>query len=313
MRCLAWVLPAAAIALALRASDAFVAPPPQQQRHLHSTSDVQRCSTILAAKAKKGPAKARPKGTPVNIDVVTPFKLTQPSVIPEQPRVSAEEKKLPQAGKQEVAAGSKDGAAAGVEAAAPPFQIGALAEIPNVVPRLVVFDLDKTCWLPEMFQLKGAPFRVAAGRVLDREGTEVALRPDVRTVLEELYTHPGLSSTRIACASRTNRGNWSRQVMELFVVFDGLLMSELFDFVEIQPGDKTAHFDELTTLSKVPYDEMLFFDDWERNIKDVSPLGVTCVHCPEGLTKQVSITTIPLHVLFINSRSVREKAQMNGI
>lgn len=32
-------------------------------------------------------------------------------------------------------------------------------------------------------------------------------------------------------------------------------------------------------IPKVPYEDMVFFDDWDQNCKDVSKLGVTCVEC----------------------------------
>jgi hypothetical protein len=38
-------------------------------------------------------------------------------------------------------------------------------------------------------------------------------------------------------------------------VFDGLLMSELFDFTEIYPGDKTAHFEKIKEDSGVPFEQ----------------------------------------------------------
>lgn len=37
--------------------------------------------------------------------------------------------------------------------------------------------------------------------------------------------------------------------------------------------------------SSLPFSRMLFFDDEPRNIADVSELGVTCVHTPDGVTR----------------------------
>lgn len=42
---------------------------------------------------------------------------------------------------------------------------------------------------------------------------------------------------------------------------------------------KVRHFGEIRRNSKVPYEEMIFFDDWDQNCKDVGKLGVTCVEC----------------------------------
>ena len=36
-------------------------------------------------------------------------------------------------------------------------------------------------------------------------------------------------------------------------------------------------------MSGVKYEDMLFFDDEMRNIRDISRLGVTCVHIDEDV------------------------------
>lgn len=42
---------------------------------------------------------------------------------------------------------------------------------------------------------------------------------------------------------------------------------------------KVRHFGEIRRNSRVPYEDMIFFDDWDQNCKDVEKLGVTCVEC----------------------------------
>jgi Acid Phosphatase len=39
---------------------------------------------------------------------------------------------------------------------------------------------------------------------------------------------------------------------------------------------------------------MLFFDDMEKNVRDVAQLGVTTMHCPGGLTQDVSTLFLPM-------------------
>lgn len=39
----------------------------------------------------------------------------------------------------------------------------------------------------------------------------------------------------------------------------------------------------------MPYEEMIFFDDWDQNCKDVGKLGVTCVECRRVRQKQLTI------------------------
>ena len=70
---------------------------------------------------------------------------------------------------------------------------------------------------------------------------------------------------------------WARELLDL------LGIRNLFQYEEIYPGDKTAHFRALREQSGVPFSEMLFFDDERRNIDAVSALGVTCVHVTRGL------------------------------
>ncbi|TYZ58106.1 hypothetical protein PybrP1_008746, partial [[Pythium] brassicae (nom. inval.)] len=56
------------------------------------------------------------------------------------------------------------------------------------IPKLVVFDLDFTLWLPEMYELDGAPFRKdpSAGAVTTRAGEQVRFFPVADGVLSAL-------------------------------------------------------------------------------------------------------------------------------
>ncbi|XP_043351934.1 magnesium-dependent phosphatase 1-like isoform X4 [Dermochelys coriacea] len=78
---------------------------------------------------------------------------------------------------------------------------------------------------------------------------------------------------------RTGETRGATQLLELFGVRHFLRQ------VEIYPGGKSAHFHRLQQDTGVPFAQMLFFDDEERNIRDVSKLGVTCVLVPDGMTQ----------------------------
>ncbi|KAG5455001.1 Magnesium-dependent phosphatase 1 [Clonorchis sinensis] len=63
-----------------------------------------------------------------------------------------------------------------------------------------------------------------------------------------------------------------------------LKWDELFDYMEIYPGSKVKHFESFHRLSGIPYNEMIFFDDEDRNIRDVSQLGVHSYLVDNGIT-----------------------------
>lgn len=68
--------------------------------------------------------------------------------------------------------------------------------------------------------------------------------------------------------------------MGLLELEPGLLMREVFSFAEIYRGSKIKHFGQLRKASGVPYENMIFFDDWDQNCQEVGRLGVTCIECP---------------------------------
>jgi magnesium-dependent phosphatase 1 len=132
----------------------------------------------------------------------------------------------------------------------------------EILPSLVVFDLDYTIW----------PFwcEVKSTRSTPR------LYPEVRGIIEALRE----ARVPMAIASRTPSPN-------IATVFLGKLqlMSQYFVQQEIYPTftHKTEHFKALLQGTKVPYEEMLFFDDEDRNVNTISPLGVKCVLVEDGV------------------------------
>lgn len=61
-------------------------------------------------------------------------------------------------------------------------------------------------------------------------------------------------------------------------------MINLFKYVEIYKGSKQNHFKNITRNSNIHYKYMLFFDDDQWNIQEVSKLGVLSTHTPHGFT-----------------------------
>lgn len=142
------------------------------------------------------------------------------------------------------------------------------------LPSLIVFDLDFTLWdcggtwcdclLP--------PFCKRDGRVVDAEQREILLYDCVNDVLQWCDDH----GVPMALASRTEQPPWARQLISLLEIADR------FAFAEIYPSSKLKHFAALREDSEIEFEEMLFFDDELRNIREVSSLGVTCIHVENG-------------------------------
>jgi len=87
----------------------------------------------------------------------------------------------------------------------------------------------------------------------------------------------------LAVASRTTFPDGAHSLISLFG-WDGY-----FKHREIYPGSKTAHFAAFKQRLSCPYDHMLFFDNEDRNITDVSALGVTSILVDEneGVTMKI--------------------------
>lgn len=150
----------------------------------------------------------------------------------------------------------------------------------KVKPRLIVFDLDETLWPFGIDQFimkppyknfppykKFSSTQGSVGQVLDSEGKKMDPFPESNQVLEQIHS----AKVLMAAASRTTYPEGADSLIQLFG------WSNYFKFKEIYPGSKTDHFKKLNQKSKIPLKEMLFFDNEERNLIDVEPLGVTCV------------------------------------
>lgn len=155
------------------------------------------------------------------------------------------------------------------------------------LPRLIVFDLDFTLWDcgGTWCDCLTPPFRIVQGRVLDRRGSHVQIYPFARKVFEWAAER----NIPLALASRTEQPRWAIELLRL------LELSSLFRWQQIFPDCKLRHFEALQRDSGIELQDMLFFDDEQRNIRDVSTLGVTCVHVPTGLNERIFFQGLHLH------------------
>lgn len=145
--------------------------------------------------------------------------------------------------------------------------------------RLIVFDLDLTLWhcAPLLWcgQLTPPVRMDGGGRVVSACRTEVRLYPEVPEMLEELSSRGHV----LSLASRTSAPAIAGKLLDLFGI------ARHFQHPQIYPGDKSAHFKALHRITGVAYQEMLFFDDEQRNIDSVSRLGVRAVRVGSGLSR----------------------------
>lgn len=145
-------------------------------------------------------------------------------------------------------------------------------------PKLIVFDLDDTLWLYTLEYDTHPPFRLQNGTVFDAKGKAIHPFPEVSAILKFLNQH----KFRIAIASRCSIRPSAEQLIGL------LGWTDYFQHLEMYSKPKTEHFSELHVVTKIPFEDMLFFDDDKGNINNVSKLGVTCIHVDdrEGVTWQ---------------------------
>lgn len=144
------------------------------------------------------------------------------------------------------------------------------------IPTLIVFDLDYTLWDcgGTWCDCMTPPFRHTESGPSDSYGRIVTLYDGVLDALDWCDDNGVI----MALASRTGEPSWARQLIAM------LGISERFKFKEIFPSTKVVHFKNLQRDSGIAYEDMLFFDDEMRNIREVCDLGVTSIFVRNGLS-----------------------------
>lgn len=140
---------------------------------------------------------------------------------------------------------------------------------------LVVFDLDFTLWDCDgvWCDCTWPPYKKQGNRVTDSQNRSIRLYSDVLSILD----HCRKLNLKMALASRTSEPEWARELIELFDIQDYFIQHEIY------PSSKIAHFKQLHANLNIPYQNMVFFDDEMRNIKEVRGLGVKAIFVENGL------------------------------
>ncbi|GFQ08355.1 magnesium-dependent phosphatase 1 [Phtheirospermum japonicum] len=128
----------------------------------------------------------------------------------------------------------------------------------QVLPRLVVFDLDYTLW---PFYCECSPMP--------------SLYPNAKGILYALKD----KGVDIAVASRSPTPDIATTFLEILGIKSMFVAQEIF----ASWTHKTDHFQKIKQTTGVPYNEMLFFDDENRNIEAVSKMGVTSILVGDGV------------------------------
>ncbi|KAI9725862.1 MAG: hypothetical protein M1828_002491 [Chrysothrix sp. TS-e1954] len=138
------------------------------------------------------------------------------------------------------------------------------------LPRVFVFDLDYTLW-PFWVDthvtppLKASP-KTSGLKVKDRAGDSWGFYSEVPAVLIALRSR----GCKIAAASRTCASYLAEDMLKLLKVKDASGSGSkpaisYFDSLQMYPGDKITHMKRIKKELACSGEEMIFFDDEERN------------------------------------------------
>ncbi|GAU24075.1 hypothetical protein TSUD_388680 [Trifolium subterraneum] len=131
----------------------------------------------------------------------------------------------------------------------------------QILPKLVVFDLDYTLW----------PFYCEC-----RSKRETpSLYPHAMGILLALK-HKGID---IAIASRSPTADIAKAFLNKLGITSFFVAQEIYS----SWSHKTDHFQRIHSTTGIPFNSMLFFDDENRNIQAVSKMGVTSILVDDGV------------------------------
>ncbi|KAG5625385.1 hypothetical protein H5410_010603 [Solanum commersonii] len=131
----------------------------------------------------------------------------------------------------------------------------------QVLPRLVVFDLDYTLW----------PFYCECRS----KNEKPSMYPQAKGIMHA-FKDKGVN---VAIASRSPTPDVANAFLQKLEIKSMFVAQEIFS----SWTHKTEHFQKINRKTAVPYNEMLFFDDENRNIQAVSKMGVTSILVGKGV------------------------------
>ncbi|KAI4163133.1 MAG: hypothetical protein LQ342_003261 [Letrouitia transgressa] len=182
------------------------------------------------------------------------------------------------------------------------------------LPKMLIFDLDYTLWPFWVDTHVTPPLKAKDGntKAVDRWGEGFSFYMDVPSILLSAKSRPA-TPLLLAAASRTSAPDLAVSLLKLLHLppppsptppddahpnslpsssssssrsssSSSKRSHDIFDYLQIYPGDKRTHVAKLQKQSKVAYGDMLFFDDETRN-RNVEGLGVTFWLVEGGVTR----------------------------
>lgn len=144
-----------------------------------------------------------------------------------------------------------------------------------IKPSVFVFDLDFTLWDAggTWCDCTMPPYKNINNHIVDFHGRTIVLYEDVKAIFEHIKSKKKI----IAIASRTSAPNIAREFIERFK------LSAFIDIQEIYPTGKRAHLSRIIDLSNTKPNQIVFFDDEMRNIRDVQSMGIESIHIKNGI------------------------------
>lgn len=112
------------------------------------------------------------------------------------------------------------------------------------LPKIIVLDLDETVWAFDISTIVPPITKNSSGKIVDNENYELKLFPESDAVIKRILS----LGIKLAYASRTGYVNLAKRFLRLLNYYD------LASSVQIFPGDKITHFNNIAAETKITYD-----------------------------------------------------------
>jgi len=176
-----------------------------------------------------------------------------------------------------------------------------LCDIP--CPKLIVFGLDGTVWVPEMRQLYPPFSKSIDGIVQDKNNQPLHYLANIKNILNELTTDEKWKNTKIGFISCTELPDYAEQCLKLMAIDEKgeKTLEYIADYQEIGKDSMKKQMEKIIKKSGIDYKHILFFDQFRYNIFEIEELKVVSVFTPSGVTKEIWDTGLRRYTTIIQS------------